>query len=255
MPPLEWPAAPISFGSTRPDSGPLAAADALSTWSMTKLMSPGWFPMSPPSGPPGVSLFERGNRGAATTYPAAAQAVSSCWYCWGEPPRPWAKTISGYGLPPDAAADPDLWAGYQMVVTRVREALAGMPSHAGVAREVSTKVIVVCATGVALAAPATAGGLAISGPPTISKRPKVTAPSATVRCIAPIPAAQRAMVVSVFLDNHNYCWLETSRIGNIDAGRTHRGEPLRFRRPLRPLRPGSTHTAMSGTAFALPGQP
>ena len=41
MAPLEWPAAPISFGSTRPDSGPFEAAEALSTWSMTKLMSPG----------------------------------------------------------------------------------------------------------------------------------------------------------------------------------------------------------------------
>ena len=54
MAPLEWPAAPISFRSTRPDSGPFGAAEALSTWSMMKLMSPGWFPMSPPSGPPGV---------------------------------------------------------------------------------------------------------------------------------------------------------------------------------------------------------
>ena len=67
MAPLEWPAAPISFGSTRPDSGPFEAAEALSTWSMTKLMSPGWLAMSPPSGPPGVSLLDSGNRGAATT--------------------------------------------------------------------------------------------------------------------------------------------------------------------------------------------
>ena len=29
--PFEWPAAPISFASTRPDSGPFAALDALST--------------------------------------------------------------------------------------------------------------------------------------------------------------------------------------------------------------------------------
>ena len=36
------------------DSGLFGAAEALSTWSMMKLMSPGWFPMSPPSGPPGV---------------------------------------------------------------------------------------------------------------------------------------------------------------------------------------------------------
>ena len=47
---------------------------------MTKVvMSPGWFPMSPPSGPPGVSLLDNGNKGAATTYPAAAHALSSRW--------------------------------------------------------------------------------------------------------------------------------------------------------------------------------
>ena len=80
MAPLEWPAAPISFGSTRPDNGPFGVLSALSTWSMTKLMSPGWFPMSPASAPPAVSLLDRGNNGAATTYPAAAQAFSSLLY-------------------------------------------------------------------------------------------------------------------------------------------------------------------------------
>ncbi len=65
MAPLEWPAAPISFGSIRPDNGPFGVLSALSTSSMTKLMSPGWFPMSPASAPPGVSLLDNGNNGSS----------------------------------------------------------------------------------------------------------------------------------------------------------------------------------------------
>ena len=65
--------------------------------------------------------------------------------------------MSGYGPPPDAAPEPDARAGYQIVVTRVREGLPGIPSHGGVEREVSTKVIVVVATEFEPAAAATLG--------------------------------------------------------------------------------------------------
>jgi hypothetical protein len=44
-----------------------------------------------------------------------------------------------------------------MVVTRVREGLPGMPSHGGVEREGSTKVMVVDAADVEPAAAATVG--------------------------------------------------------------------------------------------------
>jgi hypothetical protein len=62
-----------------------------------------------------------------------------------------------------------------MVVTRVREGFDATPPHAAVERDVSTNVIVVVATGTAVAA-ATADGVPTTAkPPTPeSKRPKAT---------------------------------------------------------------------------------
>jgi hypothetical protein len=56
-----------------------------------------------------------------------------------------------------------------MVVTSVREGLADAPSHGGVARDVSTKVIVVVETG------ATTAALAMWGKATGDRTPKATA--------------------------------------------------------------------------------
>ena len=66
---------------------------------MTKLMSRGWFTMSLSFGPPGALAFPRGKSGAATTYPAAAQACSSRRYRSGVDANPCPKTTSGQGLP------------------------------------------------------------------------------------------------------------------------------------------------------------
>jgi hypothetical protein len=105
--------------------------------------------------------------------------------------------MSGYGPSPDPAAEPDARAGYQRVVTRVREGLAGIPFHGGVERDVSTKVIVVVATDVELAA-APAVEVATKGRTMAeSRRPEATAPSGAIRRIAPItPSPERNAIVS-----------------------------------------------------------
>ena len=94
--------------------------------------------------------------------------------------------MSGYGPSPDAATEPDARAGYQMVVTRVREGLSGMPAHGGVEREMSTKVSVVVATEFELAAAATVGTPTNAGPMAKSRRKKAIVPTDTTRWIASI---------------------------------------------------------------------
>src|SRR5271166_5522468 len=114
--------------------------------------------------------------------------------------------MSGYGPSPEAATESDTRAGYQMVVTRVREGLPGIPSHGGVEREVSTRVIVVVATKFEPAAAATVGAPTNGSAMAESRRPKATAPSDTIRRIAPIrslpslnekPSSHKASPLSV----------------------------------------------------------
>jgi hypothetical protein len=85
--------------------------------------------------------------------------------------------MRGYGPPPDAATELDALVGYQIVVTRVREGLPGTPSHGGVERAVSTKVIVVVATNVELPAAATVGAPTVGSAKAQSRRQQATAPS------------------------------------------------------------------------------
>src|ERR1700733_4405871 len=94
--------------------------------------------------------------------------------------------MSGYGPLPDAETEPDARAGYQTVVTRVREGFPGIPSHGGVDREVSTKVIVEVATDVEPAALARVGAPTRGRPTARSRRPETTAPSHTPGRLAPI---------------------------------------------------------------------
>jgi hypothetical protein len=75
-----------------------------------------------------------------------------------------------------------------MVVTSVREGFPGMPFHAGVLREVSTKVIVVVAAGAELAAPATVFVPTVSSAVAESRNPQLTAASNIVPRVAPISA-------------------------------------------------------------------
>jgi hypothetical protein len=76
-----------------------------------------------------------------------------------------------------------------MVVTRVREDFPGMPFHGGVGREVSTKVIVVVATGAEVAAPAAVVVPIVPTSVAESRKPQATAANNTVRRIAPIAAS------------------------------------------------------------------
>src|SRR5271165_3187121 len=93
-----------------------------------------------------------------------------------------------------------------MVVTIVRDGRAGMPSQGGVDREVSTKVIVVVATGVELVAPTASVGAAIPAEAVPCRsRPQATAPNSAARCIGPIPSPSqtrrhRATSRALFLD-------------------------------------------------------
>ena len=64
---------------------------------MTTLMSRGWLMRSASFGPPGACAFSSGKTGAATTYPARAQARSSAAYGAGVTANPWPKTMSGHG--------------------------------------------------------------------------------------------------------------------------------------------------------------
>ena len=89
--------------------------------------------------------------------------------------------MSGYGPLPAAVTEPDARAGYQMVVKRVREGVPAVPSHGGVEREVSTKVIVVLVTDVEPAAAATDGAPTNGSAMAETTRPNPTAPSDTLR--------------------------------------------------------------------------
>ena len=75
-----------------------------------------------------------------------------------------------------------------MVVTSVRDGRAGMPSHGGVDREGSMKVIVVVAT-VAEVAAATASGGAATPTNAMAERsrPQASAPDSATRRIDRIP--------------------------------------------------------------------
>ena len=173
--------------STRPDSGPLGAADALSTWSMTKLMSPGWFPMSPPSGPPGVPSFERGDR-EQPRQPRAAHAVSSCWYCWG--------SLPGRGRRQSAGTSRDPTPRPIRTSDRVPDGRHQGPGRLGW-RAAPRR----CGAGsidkghCRLRHRGWTGGASHgreaddSGPATTSRRPTISARIVIVRCIAPIPRA------------------------------------------------------------------
>ena len=85
-----------------------------------------------------------------------------------------------------AATEPDACAGYHTVVTRVREGLPGIPSHGGVEREVSTKVIVVVATDVEPAAATRLGASTSGSAAAESAIPRASAPSDAILRIAPI---------------------------------------------------------------------
>ncbi len=75
-----------------------------------------------------------------------------------------------------------------MVVTSVRDGRAGMPSQGGVDLEVSTKVIVIFATGAELVAPTACVGAATPAKAVAGRsRPQATAPNSAVRCIGLIP--------------------------------------------------------------------
>ena len=85
-----------------------------------------------------------------------------------------------------AATEPAALAGYQMVVTRVRDGLPGIPSHGGVDRAVSTKVIVVVATDVELPAASTVEAPVNGRAKAQSARQHATAPSDIIRRTTPI---------------------------------------------------------------------
>src|ERR1700761_867091 len=99
MAPSECPATPTPFREIMPCSHQVGAPDATCNELIRKPTSPGWLNTSAGSTPPGVPLLVRGYFGAATSNPAAAQALSSELYWLGTVPRPWENTIKGYGPP------------------------------------------------------------------------------------------------------------------------------------------------------------
>ena len=201
MAPLEWPAAPILVRIHQARQRSVRCGRGIEHLVDDEAHVAGvQFSMSPPSGPPGVSSAPEPEQGGGHHIARRRHVVRSCSVILrgaskavGENDE-WVWAVVGGR---DRAGGPP--AGYQMVVTRVREGLSGIPSHAGVEREASTKVIVVVATDVEPAAPAVGEAPTSGSPMMASRMPRATAPGDTNRRIAAIrslPPPEREDIVS-----------------------------------------------------------
>ena len=149
------------------------AADALSTWVDDEAMLAAGSPMSPAIRESRVSRRSKEGTGENHDIPRRGHAVSSCW---GSLPGRGRRQSAGTSCDPTRR-------GRSGLLSRVPDGRHQGPEHGWLAcrptqvwhRRISTKVIVVCATGVGLAAPASSSKLTtISGPAAASRRPTIT---------------------------------------------------------------------------------
>src|SRR5579871_3491551 len=248
MAPSDCPATATFVGSTSPAKGPVDEALAARTRVMTKLMSPGWLTMSDSSGPPGAFSLPSGKIGAATTYPAPAQARSRRRYHHGVEAKPWPKTMSGNGPLPSLAG------GYQNSVVTGRGSV--FPCGSLIVRDVSTQwrtdgSPARCCAGAAT--PAAAPTTATTTPSNASRRTRDRVPAFLLRSARDDERDERVHDVRGELRAGGALdLLESVPDAALLAGRCGLGSSRRTRRRRRrsaPRRGSRTRAARTGSRF------